>query len=424
MTRIRPNRLATSMKRLLPRWAIVGVALALSPATPGARAAAGTSVIWSWGGNEFGELGRGATCKAYSAPEQVPSSGDVSELSSGEYFTLALAGGKVYTWGQNYSGQLGLGSAASGAQQCGSHTAPSLVPALTGVRWVAAGTNHALAVLANGTVVAWGDDSDGELGRPLPGSTCECIAHPVEVKGLPPVNEVAAGDGFSLALTTSGQIWSWGTNYEGQLGIGSLNPSSGRPVHVKIPHTIIAVAAGQNHVLALMRNGSVWSWGANEDGQLGNGIDCGYRLCFDKSPQEVRGVPVIVSIAAGGANSAAIDGTGRLYTWGDNQDGQLGSGTTCYRDTGQNCVESRPNLVPGLTAVTAVSFAACPGCVTAHALAITEDGRAWAWGDDSHYENGNRSGRSSALPISVTGVVPPVSEVLAGTDESFAVTTG
>jgi Regulator of chromosome condensation (RCC1) repeat len=400
----------------------LGLAAAAAWSTP-ARAAAPHKAVWSWGGNENGELGRGATCASYGVPAPIPGGSNAVSVAAGEYFGVAVAGGRVSTWGINTSGQLGAGSASVIYPSCGARaTAPLRIPGLTGVVMVAAGFDHALALKKNGTVNAWGDDTDDELGIPTPSNDCSCAAAPIKVRGLPQnVTAVAAGDGFSLALTKLGQLWAWGANDEGQLGLGSSVQTQSKPKRVRSLHGILAVSAGENHVLARDATGVVWSWGANENGELGNGIDCGYRLCFDTSPHKVRGLPPVQEIAAGGSNSAAIDAAGNLFTWGDNQDGQLGIGKGCVATTGENCVAGTPQPVSALQNVAAVSFAQCLECGTSHAVALTSDGTMWAWGDNTFHETERLARDTESTPVAVTGVQSPISTVLAGPDDSFAI---
>ena len=172
--------------------------------------------------------------------------------------TVATTHYSAVAWGQNLFRQLGNGSANA------SSDVPVTVSGLKFVTAVAAGGLHSLALLANGTAVAWGDNEFGQLGD---GSTA-IASVPVAVSGLTGVKAIAAGENHSLALLANGTVMAWGDNESGQLGDGTHQESE-VPVAVKGLTGVKAIAAGGNHSLALMSNGSVMAWGDNEAGELG-----------------------------------------------------------------------------------------------------------------------------------------------------------
>ena len=191
-----------------------------------------------------------------------------------------------------------------------------------------AGVDDAIALTNAGTVVAWGHNADGQLGD---GSTTDS-ATPVAVQ-LPAgvtVTAVSAGAFANDALTTTGAIEAWGANYYGQLGDGSTTGST-VPVTVSLPGGAVAtsVSAGGSHTLALTSTGAVFAWGRNADGQLGDGSTTDSAV-----PVPVRlpaGVTVI-AIAAGAGHSVALTSTGSVLAWGAGGSGQLGDGTTTDSD--------------------------------------------------------------------------------------------
>lgn len=192
---------------------------------------------------------------------------------------------------------------------------------------VAAGADHSLSVKPDGSVFAWGKNTYGQLGN---GTTTDSPGG-VPVAGLTSVVSVAAGDRHSLALRSDGTVWGWGSNEMGQLGDGWTNDTADVPrVLSPVPALemtgAVAVAAGCDHSLALGVDGNVWAWGNNGSGQLGvagGGI----------SPvrAHVPGLANIRGISAGCGWSLAFDATGRAWAWGDNTYGQLGDGTTTSR---------------------------------------------------------------------------------------------
>jgi alpha-tubulin suppressor-like RCC1 family protein len=174
--------------------------------------------------------------------------------------------GTVWAWGDNRFGQLGDGTTTS-------RLAPVQMTGLTGVTQVAGGCVHSLALRSDGTVWAWGDNSVGELGR---GTVTGVEATAALMNGLAGVTKISAGCGFSLALRSDGTVWAWGYNNVGQLGTGST-VNSQVPVKITGLSQVTAIAAGWDSSVAILANGaSVWAWGGNDDGQLGDGTLAGH----------------------------------------------------------------------------------------------------------------------------------------------------
>ena len=233
----------------------------------------------------------------------------------------------MYAWGNNASGQLGDGSAPT------DHATPVPVSGLgpgSGVVAVAAGGSHALALKSNGGVLAWGNNASGQLGD---GSAPADHATPVAVAGLGPgsgVVKIAAGVAFSLALKSDGTVLAWGNNASGQLGDGSAPTDHATPVAVSGlgPGSGIGkIVAGGATAFALRSNGSVLAWGNNATGELGNGG----APADAHTPVTVSGLSQIVDIAAGDMHGLALAADGSVFAWGDNAKGQIGDGTTTRR---------------------------------------------------------------------------------------------
>jgi hypothetical protein len=233
---------------------------------------------------------------------------------------LTTAGG-VLCWGANSSGQLGDGTTAG-------RPLPTPVSGLTaGVAAIAAGNAHACAVTTSGGVKCWGLNLEGQLGD---GTTSNQPA-PVDVAGLGSgVAAATAGNFHTCALTAAGGVKCWGRNADGELGDGT---TTRRLTAVDVSgqaNWISAVVAGSEHTCALTRTGAVRCWGANYNGQLGNGGTSPRRI-----PGDVPGFGGgATAIAAGHAHTCAVMATGSLSCWGWNFDGQLGDGTTQDRLTG------------------------------------------------------------------------------------------
>ena len=202
--------------------------------------------------------------------------------------------GTVLAWGDNVDGQLGNGTFTT------SNT-PVEVSGLTGVTAIAAGgafNHHSLALKSDGTVWAWGYNGGGELGN----GTYTDNNTPVEVNGLSGVTAIAGGGFHGLALKSDGTVWAWGYNVSGQLGNGT-NTTSNTPVQVSGLSGVAAIAGGDIHSLALKSDGTVWAWGYNLDGELGNGT-----YTDSNTPVEVSGLSGVTVIAGGGFHSLALVG--------------------------------------------------------------------------------------------------------------------
>ena len=247
---------------------------------------------------------------------------------------------------------------------------------------------NGLSNTVSGTVLAWGDNVDGQLGN----GTFTTSNTPVEVSGLTGVTAIAAGGAFnhhSLALKSDGTVWAWGANSAGQLGNGSFTGSN-TPVQTSGINGVTAIAGGQLHSLALKSDGTVWAWGFNLDGQLGNGTNTTtYPYGLD-TPVQVLGLTGVIAIAGGGAHSLALKSDGTVWAWGQNNKGQLGNGSF----TGSNT----PVQTSGISGVTAIA-----GGVS-HSLALKSDGTVWAWGYNLDGELGNGTYTDSNTPVEVSGL--------------------
>ena len=250
------------------------------------------------------------TPATYSVPGQVG-------IFGGPTHTLAVrADGTVWAWGDNTNGALGDGTTVP-------RWSPVQLAGMAGVRTVSAGYLHSVALMSDATVKAWGVNTVGEVGD---GTTIDRWT-PTAVPGLKNVVAIDAGVLFTLALQAAGTVVSWGRNGQGQLGDGSLINRS-TPVAVPGLTNVVAVAAGLDHSLALKSDGTVWAWGDNLRGQVGDGT-----LTRRTAPVQVAGLINVVSIDAGFYSSAAIKTDGTVWRWGSNSFGEIGDGTLVDRTT-------------------------------------------------------------------------------------------
>jgi alpha-tubulin suppressor-like RCC1 family protein len=279
--------------------------------------------VEAWGRNGAGQLGDGTRTDSPLTPVVVEKLDDVVQVDGGDSYALAVtAAGRVYAWGNGSDGELGLGQGDRDDQDV---SVPRRIPAIEHVTQVSAGANHSLALLSDGTVDAWGTNAAGELG--IAGlSTSAHVGVPTPVPGLRNVVAVSAGCEWSLALLADGRVMAWGLDDLGQLGDGART-NSHVPVQVAGLTDIVQISAGGNytndgHALALGADGQVWAWGDNSDGQLGvPGV--GKESDRPVAVSSLDGGD-IMSVSAGGRASAAVGADGTLYQWGDNGAGQLG----------------------------------------------------------------------------------------------------
>jgi alpha-tubulin suppressor-like RCC1 family protein len=275
---------------------------------------------------------------------------DIIAVAAGVMHSLALTSkGTVYAWGNNQAGQLGDGTTTN-------RSTPVKVADLpTDITAVAAGAVHTLAMNSKGTVYAWGDNSEGQLGDGT--TTSSLTPKPVSLPADVTITTVAAGYGHNLAATATGTVYAWGQNHYGQLGSGASNEFSSTPVAVLVlpaGATITALSGSSMHSLAAASNGTAYAWGQNAPfGLLGDGTTTNHPTPVAISlPAGVT----FKALAAGVYHNLAVGSNGTAYVWGTNTDGQLGDGTSDLESI------LAPAAVKGLpTGVTVTAVAAGGG---------------------------------------------------------------
>lgn len=270
--------------------------------------------VWSWGGEPLlGGQNRwdGLTTFPGKVLDAGGPLGNVLEVDAGDDFAMArLADGTLRTWGYNQFGQLGH-SLTEHAVPLARAVMEGPVRHLTGIRAAACGGHFAVAVRGDGSVLAWGDNSQGQLG----GHGMASSGVPLAVPGLERIVAVAAGADFAAALDSAGGVWTWGSNTVGQCGRVSRSAIAPPGLVGGLP-PIAEVAAGRSHMLARDRAGGVWAWGSGDGGRLGNG-DTTNRTAPTRvlSPDGTGVLSGIVAINCA-MHSYAIDSGGNLYAWG------------------------------------------------------------------------------------------------------------
>ena len=271
---------------------------------------------------------------------------------------------EVWTWGLGMDGQLGIGPLlAVGPFEYYQvrEPFPLVEDRVRHVQALAGGKAHSLVLLQDGEVWTWGRNNDGQLG--LGDQTTRWA--PFRIPSLPnTISGISAGSSFSMALDQNGQVWTWGRNDQGQLGLG------GTTLHMQpqliaestqVP--IVALSGGDAFALALDRAGQVYAWGRGAEGQLGNALAMATR------PMPVPGLPPIAAIAAGHRHALALARDGTVWSWGANERGQLGDASIVPH--------SDPRPVPATFHATLIAAGG------SHSLALSDQGEVWAWGDDA-----------------------------------------
>jgi alpha-tubulin suppressor-like RCC1 family protein len=340
--------------------------------------------VWAWGSDSYGQLGNGDGDESH-VPEQVTGLPPIKQIVAADHFAVALAtDGTVWTWGDNTNGQLGNTTTAQQSQ------VPLQVSGLSGVVAVSANIDHTSALLADGTVESWGNNMDNESGDGIrPPEQPVTSPQPIVAPGNANLVNITGGSTSALGLTNSGGVLSWGANDDGQLGDGTNNATSTPEPVPGLSSGVKQIAASRSETsYAVKSDGSLYGWGENDYGQLANGTTDNVS-----TPTQISGLTGPVnSIAAGTTDAVAAMADGTVETWGDNVFGNLGTGDT------SNHVQSTPVVVPGLTNIKAV------GADYFTNFAITNAGQVYGWGRNERGELGDGTTTNQSTPELITGL--------------------
>lgn len=328
--------------------------------------------LWAMGNNSFCQLGDGASNFSVNLPEQIISS-NVMVIAAGSHHSLILKrDGSLWAMGGNWYGELGDGTYNSASL-------PEQIVA-SNVTAIAAGGYHSLFLKSDGSLWAMGYDEYGVLGDGATNGGNYYINLPEQIVASN-VTAIAAGDGHSLFLENDGSLWAIGTDFAGQLGDGGEGFNiQNTPVQV-VASNVTAIAGGGSHSLFLKSDGSLWAMGENNDGQLGDGTS-GLSNRTNR-PEEIV-TNGVMAIAAGVAHSLFIKIDGSLWGMGANFYGQLGDGA-------RNWYIVRPEqlVASGVTAIAAGEY---------QSLFLRSDGSLWAMGDNEFGQLGDGTYNSSNCP--------------------------
>jgi alpha-tubulin suppressor-like RCC1 family protein len=344
--------------------------------------------LWTWGNGTNGRLGNGTTTGSISTPVTTFAGGtNWKQVSAGGNFTAAIkTDGTLWTWGTGTNGQLGDATLTS--------ISTPVTTFAGGTNWkqVSSGTFHTAAIKTDGTLWTWGNGLSGRLGN----ATLTNRSTPVTTfAGGTDWKQVSAGSSHTAAIKTDGTLWTWGTGDSGQLGNNDSGPGSNRST----PVTTFAggtnwkqVSAGGAHTAAIKTDGTLWAWGLGLNGQIGNGVT-------GTSPSIDRRTPVTTfaggtnwkQVSAGDAHTAAIKTDGTLWTWGNGTNGRLGNADTT------NNVSTPVTTFAGGTNWKQVSSG------SSHTIALVDDGvnkELYVWGLGTSGQLGRFSfGENKSTPV-------------------------
>jgi alpha-tubulin suppressor-like RCC1 family protein len=402
--------------------ASTGLALGALDQAPGAATVV-SGGIYGWGDNSAGVLGNPSlplVLTGTPSPVPLPGGVGVRSMSTTQGYTLALAtDGNVYAWGDNSVGELGDGSPSSSS----SPVQVSLPVGVTATS-IATSSTTALAIGSDGNVYAWGDNTYGQLGQGTFGgsSSVPVVVHnPVDAI----ITAVAAGTGTMMELTSTGVVYQWGYGQDGELGNGGY-ANIATPEITPIldsgaePQTVAAIAVGQEFCVVATTDGTVYTWGYDGQGELGDlSGNWTYLHTYEVPTPTAITLPAgggAVAVSAGAFNGYALTDTGQIDAWGDSDRGNLGDGppAASFQSSTPVAVDAPPD------GGTYTALAAGADSVSA----LTSDGNIDTWGVGASGQLGNGTTTlTSATPVQAdlpTGVT--ASGVSSGGDIVYAVT--
>lgn len=340
-----------------------------------------TGTMYSWGANQWSQLGLGNSVSKFSATPIGTLATWAGTATGGSHSLGLRVDGTLWAWGLNANGQLGIDPIANPAT---SIAAPVVVIG-TSAKWraVSAGDLHSAAIKLDGSLFTWGQNFSGQLG--VGDNLDKSVPTAITLSTIKTWTAVAAGAYHTVAMRSDltscvGNVYSWGAGGSGQLGFLSLNDVN-LPTCVNLfPYQAIAIAAGGTHTFAIRSDGTLWAWGGNTSGQLGDGST------IDKTaPVQIGTSTDWVAISAGGSHSVGIQRDASLWAWGSNGYGQLGNGSTT-----DVLVPTRVGTAANWRKVSAGKY---------YTAAIKNDGTSWLWGRNDAGQLGNGTTTTAAVSI-------------------------
>jgi uncharacterized repeat protein (TIGR03803 family) len=327
--------------------------------------------LWTWGRNDVGQLGDNSLTNR-SIPVQIGISTDWQTAQAGGYHVLAKKNdGSLWSWGWNLYGQLGNGINDLTSRG----TTPARVGTATNWALIAPGNGHNQVTTTDGTLWGWGDNGSGGLG--YGGHLMQPIA-----AQFGPVSSASGGDGHSVLIRADGTLWTLGNNGNGQFGIGASDNGQHLLTQPMPGTQWLSVTAGGFHTAAVRSDGTLWTWGYNNNGQIGDGT-----TTQRNAPVQIGTAANWVKVTAGYYFTVGLRADGTLWAWGYNSDGQMGNGSTAVQ------------YVP--VQVGSASDWADVVCGSYHVLALKSSGALWAWGHNLYGQIGDGTTTTRTAPVQV-----------------------
>ena len=339
------------------------------------------SRAYAWGYNWYGLIGncRTPAFTCTTSPVLVCGNRNFCKIETNDNHTVGLTiDGVIFSWGENTSGQLGIGSYG------GIYCAPIQLCSNDRFCEISAGFSSSYGIRCDGALFAWGKGDLGGLGNG--GISCACL--PIRVCSGSLFCKITGGNGNVAAIRQDGIVFTWGTGIFGQIGNGTSPSCQLTPVQICCGFCFTDICSGAYHVLALRNNGVIYGWGQNCEGQLGNGtLTASYNLpiiaggslssncCFNR-------------ISSGFSHSLALTRNGNIYSWGSNSCGELGNNSTTRASS------------PVLAVTSGNLFCAISGGVY-HSLAIRCDLRMYGWGRNDYGQVGDATVATRLIPVLV-----------------------
>ncbi len=364
--------------------------------------------VYTWGQNDYGQLGNDTTTNQFTPVEITSrfslSSGDkILQMALGSYFSGAIsAEGKVFTWGQNTNGQLGLTTAGVAIHRIPVNITDKFPLALNDkIIALELSNNYSAAVSQEGRVFTWGQNTYGQLGN----GNLNDVHSPFEITDKftdlalnDKITKVQLNNASSVAVSKEGKVFTWGNNIIGQLGIGnvvnqSLPQNITNQFGLTLPDKITNVSMGVQHTGAVSQNGEVFIWGRNVEGQLGTGDNVGQNAPINITNEfdSLTSGDKIINLFLGGSSSTVLSQEGKVFSFGGNSAGLLGDGTLTSGNEPQEITDNFVELSAGEKIVKLALF-------YQHGSALSSEGKIFTWGSNIAGQLGHGHTTTLALP--------------------------
>jgi alpha-tubulin suppressor-like RCC1 family protein len=371
--------------------------------------------IWSWGDSndiedQFSEQsvkGRRAS-SFFPYPEIVSRYSEWQEISCGHFFSLAIASeGTLWAWGLNDDGRTGLNRSS------GSVGRPTKISEDRNWKNISAGQAHSLAIKEDGSLWSWGRNSNGQLG--LGSTSSRGVLTPSRVGFSNDWEKISAGGNHSLAIKTDGTLWAWGSNLNGRTGLNLSSGVTSSPIKIGEDSDWKHISAGWDHSIAIKTDGTIWAWGNNDSGQLGNNSTLSLT-----QPNKIGSDNNWASVSCGYKFSIAIKTNNSIYSCGSNSRGKTGLGVLLSN-------------TPSFTRIGNQNDWAYVSAGYEYCLAIKSDSSLWGWGDNTYGQIGAfnfrhisgsatfRSYLAQSFPYKIGGSEQNWVKVSAGRSHSLAI---